>query len=56
MALKNLALTETTAINTQTVKIKRDEVPAVVSEKFGMPEHLVKEALDCIKELKDIYD
>jgi arylamine N-acetyltransferase len=56
IALKNLTLTETTGSNTSTIKIKRKEIPAVALEKFGMPEHLVKEALENIKELKDIYD
>ncbi|UCH65998.1 MAG: arylamine N-acetyltransferase [Ignavibacterium sp.] len=56
MTLKNLMLTETTNTDTRTIKIKRDEFPVVVAEKFGMPEHLVKDALDRIKELKDIYD
>jgi arylamine N-acetyltransferase len=56
IALKNLSLTETMGTKTHTIKIKRDEVPAVVLEKFGMPDNLVKEALDSIKEFKDIYD
>jgi arylamine N-acetyltransferase len=56
MALKNLMLTETKATSTRTIKIKRDEIPAVVLEKFGMPEYLVKESVESIKELKDIYD
>ena len=55
-ALKNLALTETKKATTRTIKIKRDEIPEVVFKKFGMPYHLVKEALESIKELKDIYD
>ena len=56
LALKNLALTETIGTGSRTVKIKRNEIPAVVREKFGMPENLVMEALESLKELKDIYD
>jgi arylamine N-acetyltransferase len=56
MTLKNLTLAETTGTGTRTIKIKRDEIPSVAAEKFGMPEYLVKEALENIKELKDIYD
>lgn len=56
IVLKNLALTETIGSNTSTIKIKRNKIPVVAFEKFGMPEHLVKEALESIKELKDIYD
>jgi arylamine N-acetyltransferase len=56
IALKNLMLTETTATSTRTIKIKRDEIPTVALEKFGMPKFRVKEALESINELKDIYD
>ena len=56
IALKNLALTETTGNSERTIKIKSTEVPAVAFKKFGVQEHLVKEALESIKELKDIYD
>ena len=56
IALKNLTLSETTGKNTHTIKITRNEIPAVVQEKFGIPEYLVREALESIKELKDIYD
>jgi arylamine N-acetyltransferase len=56
MTLKNLMLAETKDASTHTIKIKRDEIPAVVMAKFGMPDYLVKEAVDSIKELKDIYD
>ncbi len=56
IALKNLTLTETVGNSTNTIKIKREEVPAVAFKKFGMPQSLVKEALESIKELKDIYD
>jgi arylamine N-acetyltransferase len=56
IALKNTTLTETIGDSTHTTKIKRDEVLAIALEKFGMPENFVKEALESIKELKDIYD
>ena len=56
VSLRNFMLTETTGASVQTVKVNRDELPAVVQEKFGMPESLVKEALDSVKEIKDIYD
>ena len=56
IALKNLALTETIGLATHTIKIKRNELPAVAFEKFGMPEHLVKKAFESIKELQGIYD
>ncbi len=55
-ALKNLSLTDTNSEGTRTIKIKRDDIPSVVMEKFGMPESLVKEAVESVKELKDIYD
>ncbi|MEJ2506884.1 MAG: arylamine N-acetyltransferase, partial [Ignavibacteriaceae bacterium] len=56
VSLRNFMLTETTGASVQTVKVNRDELPAVAQEKFGMPESLVKEALDSVKEIKDIYD
>ena len=56
IALKNLTLAETTGTNTHTIKITRNKIPSVVHEKFGMPENLVREALESIKELRDIYD
>lgn len=56
LVLRNLILSETDGTKSSTIKIKRNEIPAVVGEKFGMPEDLVSEALGTIKELKDIYD
>jgi N-hydroxyarylamine O-acetyltransferase len=55
-SLKNLSLIDTNSEGTRTIKIKRDDIPSVVMEKFGMPESLVKEALESVGELKDIYD
>jgi N-hydroxyarylamine O-acetyltransferase len=56
LVLRNLLLTETDGLKSSTIKITRNEIPAVVKEKFGMPEDLVSEALATIKELRDIYD
>lgn len=56
VALKNLLLIDTNDYGSRTIKIKRADVPSIVMEKFGMPENFVKEALDSIKELKDIYN
>lgn len=55
-ALKNLFLTDTNSEGARTIKIKRDDIPSIVAEKFRMPESLVKEALESVGELKDIYD
>jgi arylamine N-acetyltransferase len=56
VSLKNFMLTETNGTNVITTKISRYEIPGAVFEKFGMPENLVKEALESIKEIKDIYN
>lgn len=56
VSLRNFMLKETIGASVQTVKVNRDELPAVAQEKFGMPDSLVKEALDSVKEIKDIYD
>ena len=56
VSLRNFMLTETTGADVKTAQINREEIPAVVKEKFGMPENLVKEAMDSVKEIKDIYD
>ena len=56
VSLRNITLTETTDSDVRTIQISRKEFPAVVQEKFGMPEHLVRDALESIKEIKDIYD
>ena len=54
--LKNLMFTETDGYKSLTIKLKRDYIPDVVREKFGMPVNLVKKALAGLKELKNIYD
>jgi len=56
LVLKNLFLTETNGLESETIEITRKEIPAVVREKFGMPEELVREAVSGLKELRDIYD
>ena len=56
LVLKNLSLTETRGNKSSTIKISRAEIAKVVEEKFEMPSNVVKEAIDIIKELKDIYD
>lgn len=56
VSLRNFSITETTGSDVHTIKINLEEMPGVIAEKFGMPEKLVKEALKCIKEIKDIYD
>lgn len=54
--LKNLLLTETNRLESETIGIARNEIPVVIREKFGMPEDIVREAISGIKELRDIYD
>jgi hypothetical protein len=56
LVLKNLMLTETKGLKSKTMEIKRNEIPALIREKFGMPEELVREAMFSVKELRDIYD
>jgi N-hydroxyarylamine O-acetyltransferase len=56
VSLRNYLLKETNGTNVTPIKILREDIPGVIYEKFGMPEELIKEALDCIKEIKDIYD
>lgn len=56
VSLRNFLLTETRGTDVRTIQINREEIPDVVKEKFGMPESLVKEALETVKEIKDIYD
>ena len=56
VSLRNYSFAETSGANVITTKIKREELPAIVSKKFGMPEELVKAALDSINEIKDIYN
>lgn len=53
--LKNFSFAETNESETLYRKLKRDELPDFVKEKFGVPARLVKKALEGIKELKDIY-
>lgn len=56
LVLKNLYLTETIDGKSSTIKIIRNNIPAIVQEKFRMPLIVVEEAISRIKELKDIYD
>ena len=56
LVLKNLTLTENSGNKSSTIKISRAKIPKVIEEKFEMPSDVVKEAIDSIKELKDIYD
>jgi N-hydroxyarylamine O-acetyltransferase len=56
LILKNLSLIEINSLKSSSLKIRRDELPLVIRNKFGMPEEIVKEAISGIKELKDIYD
>jgi len=56
VSLRNYSLTEINGENVTATKILREDIPKAICEKFSMPEQLVKEALDCIKEIKDIYD
>ena len=56
VSLRNFSFAETNGTNVTTTKINREEIPGVINEKFGMPEELVNEALESIKEIRDIYD
>jgi len=54
--LKNLYLTETIDHKSSTIKIEREDLPAIVEQKFGMPADIVSKAISHLEELKDIYD
>ena len=56
LVLRNLLLTETIGSNSSSIKLSRKDIPKMVEEKFGIPADIVKEAVSCIKELRDIYD
>lgn len=56
VSLRNYSLTETNGENVTTTKLNREEIPGFVCKKFGIPEQLVKEALESIKEIQEIYD
>ena len=56
LVLKNLSLTETSGNKSSTRKISRAKIAKVIEEKFEIPLDVVKEAINSIKELKDIYD
>ena len=56
LVLNNLELTEIKNSESFSVKAAINDIPALVEEKFGMPKKLVKEAIQSIKQLKDIYD
>ena len=48
-------LTEKYGTNVVSTNFSREEIPIIVSEKFGMPEQIIIEALESIIEIKDIY-
>lgn len=56
VSLRNFILMETKSTDVNSNEINREKLSAIVLEKFGMPEHLVKEAIESIKEINDIYD
>ena len=56
VSLRNFIVVETAGNKTSTIKISREEMPEVINKKFGMPQNLVKEAVESIKEIKDKYD
>ncbi len=56
LILTNLLLTKINDSKSSTIKIARKEIPCVVQEHFGMPGNLVLEAIENLKELRDIYD
>ena len=56
VSLRNFVVVETAGNKTSTLKISREEMPEVINKKFGMPQNLVKEAVESIKEIKDKYD
>jgi arylamine N-acetyltransferase len=56
LVLKNLYLTKTMNGKIFNKTFSLNEIPALIEESFGIPSSLAKEAISCIKELKDIYD
>jgi arylamine N-acetyltransferase len=56
ISLTNFMLTQTTGAHVHNIKISREDIPAIALEKFGMPESLMKEAVESVKKIKDIYD
>ena len=56
LVLKNLSLTETINDKTSITKIPLGNLSSQIKKKFGMPFEIVKEAIDSLRELKDIYD
>ena len=53
---KNFMFAETNGAETFTVKLNLGELPDFVESKFQMPAELLRQALNSIKELKDIYE
>lgn len=56
LVLKNYMFTETKGIESSILEIPPHNISALIQEKFGMPENLVREAVVSLKELKDIYN
>lgn len=52
---RNFYLTEVKGSEITRKVIAKDEIPGVVKKIFGMPVHLVKEAISDLSSLKDIY-
>lgn len=56
MVLKNFMFAETNRSGTFTKKLRHDELPDFIEAKFRMPAELVRQAVNSIRELKDIYE
>lgn len=56
VSLRNFTLKETNGTKVIKTQISREEIPALVNKKFGVPENLVREAVNSIKEIKDVFD
>lgn len=56
LILKNFIFAETNSNGTITEKLARDELPDFIEAKFRMPAKLVQQAVNSIKQMKDIYE
>ncbi|MBT8386251.1 MAG: arylamine N-acetyltransferase [Ignavibacteria bacterium] len=56
LILNNLQLIKIIGSESVTVNVSRKKIPLLANEQFGMPENLVSEAIENLKELQSIYD
>jgi arylamine N-acetyltransferase len=56
IVIKNFSLNETINNKTSTTETSLNNLPSSIQEKLGMPREIVKEAIESLKELRDIYE